>query len=154
MSRPDLNKCSRIAGLIVKWAENRKPDFVITRDGEAYLSRHHVIKSRFFNVYVHEFCDDDHDVPHDHPWWSLSWILNGWYTGTIHEKGLKTRFPGDFILRNPLLAHSIHIQTQRVWTLFITGPHIREWGFYCPKGWVHWKIFTRYENDSASPGCD
>ena len=29
-----------------------------------------------------------------------------------------------------------------LWSLFITGPVIREWGFHCPNGWRHWKQFT------------
>ena len=28
------------------------------------------------------------------------------------------------------------------WTLFITGKKQREWGFHCPKGWMHWEKFT------------
>lgn len=31
---------------------------------------------------------------------------------------------------------------RRVWTLFITGRKVREWGFHCESGWVHWKMFT------------
>lgn len=29
-----------------------------------------------------------------------------------------------------------------VWTIFITGPRVREWGFYCPKGWRLWKEYV------------
>lgn len=27
------------------------------------------------------------------------------------------------------------------WSLVVTGPPRRRWGFWCPKGWVHWKEF-------------
>ena len=49
-----------------------------------------------------------------------------------------------------------------VWTLFITGPRLRDWGFYCPKasaagGWRHWKDFTGYRKTGTGhevgPGC-
>lgn len=31
---------------------------------------------------------------------------------------------------------------QDVWTLFITGPKVFEWGFWCPKRRVPWRRFT------------
>ena len=29
------------------------------------------------------------------------------------------------------------------WSLFITGPKLRTWGFWCPKGWMHWEKFVK-----------
>ena len=41
------------------------------------------------------------------------------------------------------------------WTLFITGPRVREWGFYCPQGWRHWRDFTAPHNPGEiGRGCD
>lgn len=41
------------------------------------------------------------------------------------------------------------------WSLFITGPRIREWGFYCPQGWKHWKLFTAPGRPGQiGPGCN
>jgi hypothetical protein len=41
------------------------------------------------------------------------------------------------------------------WTVFITGPIVREWGFHCPKGWVHWREFTdARDSGSIGKGCD
>jgi hypothetical protein len=40
------------------------------------------------------------------------------------------------------------------WSLFITGPRRREWGFWCPKGFVHWKKFVDMKNPGeVGPGC-
>ena len=40
------------------------------------------------------------------------------------------------------------------WSLFITGPVTREWGFHCPQGWRHWKDFTSYrEVGEDGRGC-
>lgn len=41
-------------------------------------------------------------------------------------------------------------------TLFITGPRVREWGFWCPKiGWRHWRVFTDPDNTGQiGRGCD
>lgn len=45
-----------------------------------------------------------------------------------------------------------------VWTLFITGPKIRDWGFWCPKGFKHWELFVKkheHQNGNhAGAGCD
>ena len=46
------------------------------------------------------------------------------------------------------------------WSLFITGPRIREWGFHCPKGWrSYWHFLgttprARLKGDETGPGCD
>lgn len=42
------------------------------------------------------------------------------------------------------------------WTLFITGPRCRHWGFHCPeRGWVHWKLFTAADDPGdIGKGCD
>ena len=43
----------------------------------------------------------------------------------------------------------------RCWTVFITGPRVREWGFHCPQGWVHWKRFTAPgDKGSVGKGCE
>lgn len=41
------------------------------------------------------------------------------------------------------------------WTVFITGPRVREWGFLCKKGFVHWKRFTAaHDKGAVGAGCD
>ena len=41
------------------------------------------------------------------------------------------------------------------WTLFITGPVVRDWGFHCPDaGWVFWKNFVDARDaGSIGRGC-
>lgn len=44
------------------------------------------------------------------------------------------------------------------WTLFITGPWQRTWGFICPQGWRHWRVFLNVphgnaKGDERGPGC-
>lgn len=29
-----------------------------------------------------------------------------------------------------------------VWTLFLAGPRVRDWGFYTPDGWVQWEEYV------------
>lgn len=43
-----------------------------------------------------------------------------------------------------------------VYTLFITGPKIRDWGFWCPKGFKNWRDFVnvRKGGNEVGVGCD
>ena len=136
----------------------RNPDFVIGRPGDAYLERWYVVpRNRWFNVYMHHFLRSDDDrALHDHPWWSLGFILKGSYIEVTHRGQRRVgRFRPTF--RRATHAHRVElINRQPVWTLFITGPKLREWGFHCPQGWVHWEDFcapTEHGN-AVGRGCE
>ncbi len=46
------------------------------------------------------------------------------------------------------------IPGERAISLFVTGPRVREWGFACPHGWVHWRDFTSPDDSSKTGrGC-
>ena len=71
------------------------------------------------------------------------------------------RLPGDIVHREATQAHRVVLfrddngKPQDAWTLFTTGPKIREWGFHCPKGWIHWTKFTDSRDSGAvGKGCD
>jgi hypothetical protein len=139
----------------------RSPDVVIGGDDNPYLLRWYVIpRNRFFNIYLHKFLRDDDDrAMHDHPWASCSVILKGGYI-EHQPDGARVRKTGRIYFRRATQAHRIELHrgywcswcrnvwhpdsrepSLPAWSLFITGPKIREWGFHCPKGWVHWKLF-------------
>ena len=112
----------------------REPDRIINGD---YLHRWYLIpKNKYFNVYLHKFqrSDDDRAL-HDHPWYSVSFLLKG-EIREHSDKGIKyiTRwFP---VFRTAKFAHRIELVKGPVWTIFITGPRIRVWGFYPEEGWM------------------
>lgn len=160
-------------------ADKRKPR-EIGKEGDTYLRRWHVIpRNKWFNIYLHEFLRSDDDrALHDHPWVNFSWVLQGNYNEhTISAGGINHRTlrrEGDFAFRWPWSAHRVEllprtipvtslgsvisestVGLERCWTLFITGPSVREWGFHCPlKGWVHHKRFGDPMNpDLLGPGC-
>jgi len=122
-----------IAGLI-KWATKRRPcDLVVDVD---YMERWYVIpRNRFFNIYIHHFMGSDEPIPHNHPWYSLSWIVSGHYTEHLLS-GSRIKRAGSWTLRTPDLYHWIEID-KPVYTLFITGPRLQEWGFLRGAKWVH-----------------
>jgi hypothetical protein len=138
----------------------RAPDVVIGGADRPYMLRWHVVpRNRFFNVYFHHFrrSDDDRAL-HDHPWWNFSYLLDGEYVevtipaGGVHKR---QRFEaGDFKFRYASYAHRVELTDGPCWTLFVTGPRIRQWGFHCPNGWRHWKTFTKTNNPGeVGMGC-
>ena len=136
----------------------RPPDFVIGEPDAPYMLRWYVIpKNRYFNIYLHKVLRDDDDrALHDHPWFNLSIILRGGYIEYLSDRRPKVRRPGQIIFRRPERAHRLALRAGRPsWSLFLTGPHRRTWGFYCPKGWVPWKEFVdlREGGNKRGAGC-
>jgi hypothetical protein len=155
--------------LIRRVADRRAPDFIIGGEDDPYLRRWWVIpRNRFFNIYLHHFMRSDDDrALHDHPWVNLSVLLTNEYIEHMPGGLEKIRRAGDMVLRWPSAAHRVELFEARyvdgtpdwrddpVWTLFITGPRVRQWGFLCPQGWRHWKDFTAGKNgERVGRGCD
>ena len=141
-------------------AESRQPDFIIGGAETPYVLRWWVIpRNKFFNIYLHKFLRSDDDrALHDHPWVNLSILLEGSYIEhSILQGGVERavhRYAGEFKFRSPKSAHRIEID-KPCWTLFITGPVVRTWGFHCPKGWRPWQQFVdKRDSGSIGRGCD
>lgn len=173
-----------IRDAILRWARARQPDFIIGGAERPYLRRHWLLpRNRFLNIYVHEFLRSDDDrALHDHPWlFNASWLIDGCYVEhTIAEGGVQhrtQRVGGDWKFRWGPAPHRVEIQTMAdlledggiegaqvwpwnaeplpCWTVFITGPVVRTWGFHCPRRWVPWQEFTdARDSGSIGKGCD
>ena len=116
----------------------RSPDRVIQGD---YLHRWHLIpKNRFLNLYLHNFNRPDastHAHAHDHPWWSVTLVLKGWYVEEQRSGDRKRICPFLLRFRPAMLAHRVSaVSPEGCWTLFITGRKRREWGFWVGEKWV------------------
>jgi hypothetical protein len=142
-------------------ALRRAPDVLIGMPGDTYMQRWWVIpRNRVFNIYLHHFLRSDDDrALHDHPWWNASILLEGQYTEhTIAAGGVQHRVTykqGAIKLRGATYAHRIELTEGPCWSLFITGPTIREWGFHCPAGWRPWRQFVDTKNSGQiGKGCD
>ena len=135
----------------------RNPDSYIGGKENPYLLRWHIIpRNRWFNIYLHKFLRDDDDrAMHDHPWYSVSLLVKGQYIEQT-DAGRKLFKVPRIIFRSATYKHRIElIDNKPTWTIFITGPMIREWGFHCPKGWVHWKSFvSKNDKGKTGKGCD
>jgi hypothetical protein len=130
----------------------RKPDFIV---GDGYLARWWILpRNRYLNIYLHRFTGDDDDrALHDHPWASMSILLKG----VLREHNFKGHrciprlVP---IIRSAKFAHRLELIKGPAWTIFITGPVTRHWGFHCPNGWVHWKKFvSNTDRGQIGVGC-
>lgn len=159
---------------LIALSEKRPPDVVIGGNDNPYMRRWWLIpRNRIFNIYLHHFLRSDDDrALHDHPWWNLSVLLRGRYVEhTISAGGVNIRTErraGQLKFRIASSAHRIELFRDKArtadgevisreaacWTFFITGPTLRSWGFHCPKGWVHWREFTKPENPGEiGRGC-
>lgn len=142
-------------------ARSRRPDVLIGKTGDVYMERWWIIpRNRFLNIYLHHFMRSDDDrALHDHPWLNCSILLHGRYTEhTISAGGVNHRAEyaaGALKFRGPRYAHRVELTDGPCWSLFITGPNVREWGFHCPHGWRRWQDFVD-ERDSGKigRGCD
>ena len=131
----------------------RPPDLVVGDPDDPYLRRWWLIpRNRWFNVYLHNILrsDESRDL-HDHPWPSVSVTLKGLYYEVVlayfmgfKREEIERRGLGSVVTRKPSTLHRVLLggaPPTPAWTLFITGPRVREWGFHTSKGWVHNKEY-------------
>lgn len=146
-----------LARIVFRWskrhASSRPPSVVIGGFDDPYMLRWYVIpRNKLFNIYLHNILRSDDDALHDHPWWSASLVLSdgmrevycpdpstpGGTTRTRH----RVMDQGDVVFRSSRVAHRL-IVDRPAWTLFFTGPVVRKWGFWCPKGWKPWDDYVK-----------
>lgn len=164
---------------------SRPPDVQIGND---YVHRWMLLPkrnrlSKFFNVYIHLFMQDDEDgALHDHEPDNCSLILSGSYIEQFHAKPLEiaegryavrevVRRQGDIVFRMAQTPHRICLFTAHgtngdvlllkegrlpVITMFVQGPRRRRWGFHCVQGWKPWQDYIDQTNgygDRSGKGC-
>jgi hypothetical protein len=120
---------------------------------EPYLTRYYLfLKERKwfpFNIFLHNFHKGDLDDLHDHPWPYITIILKGGYW-EHQPNGKRTwRAPGAVRFASSRSLHRVELEPGvDTWTLFIPGPHVREWGFIDNGKWKHHEQYLRekYEN--------
>lgn len=135
-------------------------------DDGVYMNRWYVIpRNRWFNIYLHNTLLDDFDESlHDHPWWNISVVLWGGFWEVMPRyrplypdlaldvmQGVEPfrrvwRRPGSIVFRRATDAHRLELdrivrpafreEVKPSWSLFITGPRKRTWGFWKKDGWV------------------
>lgn len=153
MSAPSMAALAEMQVWAARLMASRPADFVI---GDDYLRRWFVIpRNSSLNVYLHDIRKSDDDRAfHDHPWANTSFILAGGYVEHTPE-GRFPRRSGDLVTREANALHRLEVRPgEFAISLFVTGPKVREWGFACPQGWVHWQDFTNeFDSSQTGRGC-
>jgi hypothetical protein len=126
--------------------------FLVSRDGRPYLDRLRLVQTPLFGVYLHRIHQPDTDRdPHDHPWPFLSLVLSGAYTERVwagkghrrddlHSLEFRRR-RGSLHRMSVKRAHMITEVDGLLWTLVVTGPRVRDWGFWTDMGLVSWREY-------------
>ncbi len=131
-------------------------------NNEPYLERYYLFlkeRDRFpFNVFLHKFLKGDPDDVHDHPWPYATLILKGGYyeytpsfeNGQMVGETKRWRGPGHFRVCSSNSYHRIELkQGVTAWTLFMPGPHCREWGFLVNNKWIQHKQYLKERHAKA-----
>jgi hypothetical protein len=88
------------------------------------------LQTRVGSLRVHRWLGQDDDrANHDHPWWFLTFVVRGGYTDRSPH--------GDEVLAAPavrfrpaLHQHTVIPGPRGAWTVMVTGPKTRLWGFW------------------------
>lgn len=123
---------------------------IIGPDDDPYMVRYILFRwAHLPRVYIHKFLrSDDERAPHNHPWWFVSLVLKGSYleyTDAPLNPHLRKRFSFAYrplstfhrvALPNGFRKQSFDVGSYGpvpCWTLVVTGPDVRGWGFRCPR---------------------
>jgi hypothetical protein len=81
---------------------------------------------------------DDDRAFHDHPWWFVTFVIKGGYTdrsqaGDGHVHSDRVQAPA-IRFRPALHRHTVIPSEGGAWTVLVTGPRVRTWGFWVRVG--------------------
>lgn len=100
-----------------------------TEKGEEF-TRYTLLKTRWFNVYLHRLrCPNNVDFCHDHPWRFWAFLLIGGYKEELNGAPARWRYPGSVLYRPETCKHNVWTGDRTNWSIIVTGPKMREWGF-------------------------
>lgn len=153
-----------------KWGE------LLGRPECPYLRRWALVLG-LFSIRVHHFYrSDDERAHHDHPWWFVTLVLKGGYTdvsgpmdgrfcsrcgGTdpgcyICGERLDHLGPGSIRYRPALHQHTVRTDPDGAWTIILTGPNVRTWGFWerLPDGRRRFRKANKWFFEKGHHPCD
>lgn len=104
-----------------------------------------ILRTPWGTLRVHHILRADADPdPHDHPFDFTSLILLGGYVEAFRDAGrdvISYFRAGAVIRRKAFDAHRLVHVLPDTWTLVITGPKCKPWGYHTSKGWVPWRRY-------------
>lgn len=140
--------------ILIASIASREPDFVVGEPDAPYMERWWIKREDDVSIYLHKISRDDDDrALHDHPWDSVSVMLSG-LMREVMPNSTRLIKPGQVVSRKATDAHRLEVVVGPVWTLFLGGKRVREWGFHCPNGWRPWHEFVNASNKGlVGNGC-
>lgn len=147
----------KLTNYLMKRAERKGRVFKITGTAgpdDVYLIRYYIIKSQYFNFFIHQFLRSDRDDLHDHPWDFCTYLVSGAYTENkynpktrevekirranyaVKEGGARFK-KNTFVFRKATDQHQVVVdkdlkeyqKDHAALTIFMSGRTQREWGF-------------------------
>lgn len=123
ISRQDGGSTPRPGTFTVKWREH------LGLDACPYVIRWR-LETKWGSIRLHHWLSHDDDRAfHDHPWDFVTFVVKGGYTDSGPN--------GDEHLRAPAIQHRSATHQHTVfpddggaWTIVVTGPRVRTWGFW------------------------
>lgn len=100
-----------------------------------YVIRWRVEARGLGSVRLHHWLGPDDDRAfHDHPWWFVTFVIKGGYTdrnqaGDGHTRNDRVQAPA-VRYRPALHRHTVIPDRGGAWTVLVTGPRSRTWGFW------------------------
>lgn len=140
---------------------------------DVYLIRYYVVRSKYFNFFIHIFLRSDRDDLHDHPWNFCTYLVRGAYTEDFAlNRDVTNMVPNyrdmkrnRFVTRKAEDLHRVIVKSRKFenkneapMTLFFSGPVRRDWGFVKldpvtkEQKWIFWKTYLGLPLDAPSRG--
>ncbi|MEL7196377.1 MAG: cold shock domain-containing protein [Bacteroidota bacterium] len=150
---------------LINWFQQRKSVryMWVVQNGNLCVNmvRYYILKTRFLEVYFHQFIRDDDDVLHDHPWRFWTLILRKSYLEELRDGSTKRLSFPRIIYRPAGYIHRVLVEPihrGRVWTIVFAGQRKNSWNFYdrqskkpmTPSQYAEFRGFSLKTNDDFS----
>lgn len=107
----------------IRWGEQVGPEDC------QYLKRWVLVMFGYALRLHHWTNSDDPRHFHDHPWWMVILVLRGGYVD-ISPDGEDRLSLGSLRFRKADHKHTVRVDDGGCWSLLLTGPKSRKWGFW------------------------
>lgn len=109
-----------------------------------------ILRTPWFTVRIHHILSSDHDRDfHDHPFSFMSLILRGGYGEHRPTGAFQIYKAGSVVYRRAEDFHRLTLIDDSAWTLVVTGPYRRPWGFLVDTTWIGERDYFRLRRRMA-----
>lgn len=119
-----------------------------SKEGELHFKRFAIIECNWFSIYIHTIYKEDEDEHyHDHPWNYASIILYGGFM-ELTKGSWRILTIGSISIQSAERVHKIaYLYSDKVTSLFFTGPRKREWGYKVKGEWIDNVTYRKLKNE-------